>query len=57
MSAHERRRLALTVIAAMAALVVLVFFGLIVERGSRTPSIQVGQPIGIITHADLLYRM
>ena len=39
----ERRRLALTLIATTAALVALVVFGLIVERRSRTPLIQVGQ--------------
>ena len=40
----ERRRLALTLIAATATLLALVVFGLIVERRSRTPLIQVGQP-------------
>ena len=44
MPPHERRRLGLIVIAATAALAVLIVAGLIVERGSRTPLIQVGQP-------------
>jgi peroxiredoxin len=41
---RDRRRLAATLIVTTAALVALVVFGAIVERRSRTPLIQVGQP-------------
>jgi peroxiredoxin len=50
----ERRRLGVIVLATTTALIALVTFGLIVERGSRTSLIQVGQlaPVWVLPSAN-----